>query len=377
MDALKLSVCYIVKNEENNLPISLASVKAAADEIIVVDTGSQDNTKEIARRNGAIVYDFPWQDDFSAPRNYAIEKASGDWILFLDADEAFNGSLDKQALGDYLAGKDDKDAILLIRHNVESWEEIENFNTDWALRIFRRREDLRYRRRIHEQLHKSSGELKIAYAPADFYLLHTGYANAISTSKCQRDLYIMQQIVAEGEWEPVFDYYLTDCCYGTQQYEQALVHAQRFIHSGTEVFGGNGHSYRMILECMRHLSLPDKDMLPWADEACRLYPDLPDFYAERGMILCGLGRLGEAEKLLVEALNIYNGRSADWQHDTYFSREVAAKVAARLGEIAALNRQNNVAANWFVKAMDYYGKNGQVLKKAQKFLRDMEKGKMI
>jgi len=84
---LKLSLCLIVKNEKDNLPRCLNSAKSYVDEIIVVDTGSEDGTPEIAAQYGAKVYYFQWCDDFAAARNYAISQATGDWILMLDADE--------------------------------------------------------------------------------------------------------------------------------------------------------------------------------------------------------------------------------------------------------------------------------------------------
>jgi GT2 family glycosyltransferase/Flp pilus assembly protein TadD len=82
-----LSICMIVKNEELSLAKCLMSVKPVADEIIVVDTGSADKTKAIASALGAKVFDFPWTNDFSEARNYSLSKASGGWILVLDADE--------------------------------------------------------------------------------------------------------------------------------------------------------------------------------------------------------------------------------------------------------------------------------------------------
>jgi glycosyltransferase involved in cell wall biosynthesis len=81
-----LSVCIIVKNNEEIISKCLQSVKELADEIVVVDTGSTDKTKEIAEKFGR-VYDFEWKDDFSAAKNYAISKASNEWILEIDADE--------------------------------------------------------------------------------------------------------------------------------------------------------------------------------------------------------------------------------------------------------------------------------------------------
>jgi GT2 family glycosyltransferase/tetratricopeptide (TPR) repeat protein len=92
-----LSVCMIVKNEEVNLPRCLMSVKPVADEIIVVDTGSTDKTRDIAEALGAKVFDFPWTNDFSEARNYSLSKASGGWILVLDADEVVS-SLDHDKL---------------------------------------------------------------------------------------------------------------------------------------------------------------------------------------------------------------------------------------------------------------------------------------
>ena len=82
-----ISLCMIVKNEEKNIGSCLDSISPLVDEMIVVDTGSTDRTKDIARAFGAKVYDFGWTDNFSEARNFSLSKASGDWILVLDADE--------------------------------------------------------------------------------------------------------------------------------------------------------------------------------------------------------------------------------------------------------------------------------------------------
>ena len=86
---VEISACVITKNEEKNLGRWLKSMRVAADEMIVVDTGSTDRTCELARAAGAKLYHFTWRDDFAAAKNYAIEQAKGRWILFLDADEYF------------------------------------------------------------------------------------------------------------------------------------------------------------------------------------------------------------------------------------------------------------------------------------------------
>ena len=90
-DGPTLSVCMVVKNEQASLGPCLNAVKAIANEIVVVDTGSVDRSPDIARIFGARVFSFDWKDDFSAARNYALQNARADWVLILDADEIIAG----------------------------------------------------------------------------------------------------------------------------------------------------------------------------------------------------------------------------------------------------------------------------------------------
>ena len=92
---VRLSQCMIVKNEEKNIERALTWGKKIVCEQIVVDTGSTDRTVEIAERMGAKLFHFEWIDDFAAAKNFALSKAKGNWIAFLDADEYFS---DKDAL---------------------------------------------------------------------------------------------------------------------------------------------------------------------------------------------------------------------------------------------------------------------------------------
>ncbi len=85
-----ISVCIIAKNEETNIERCLKSLESYKFEIIVVDTGSTDRTKEIALQFTDGVFDYEWTDDFSAARNYAIEQATNDYILMIDCDEYVN-----------------------------------------------------------------------------------------------------------------------------------------------------------------------------------------------------------------------------------------------------------------------------------------------
>ena len=82
-----ISLCMIVKNEEDNIGNCLDNIKDLVDEIIIVDTGSTDKTKEIVKKYTDKIYDFEWVDDFSKARNYSFSKATKDYIFWLDADD--------------------------------------------------------------------------------------------------------------------------------------------------------------------------------------------------------------------------------------------------------------------------------------------------
>ncbi len=88
--ALRVSLCMIAKDEQEHISGCLESVRGLVDEIIVVDTGSADRTKETARSCGAKVFSFPWTGNFAEARNESLRHATGDWIIFLDADERLN-----------------------------------------------------------------------------------------------------------------------------------------------------------------------------------------------------------------------------------------------------------------------------------------------
>ncbi|MDW8115091.1 MAG: glycosyltransferase family 2 protein [Geminocystis sp.] len=139
---MTISLCVIVKNEEENLPC-LESVSSLVTEMVVVDTGSHDKTKDIARKWGAKVYDYQWQDDFSKARNFALQFVTGDWVLVLDGDEKLNEKV--IPLLKKLTGEKDNLVINLIR------EEIGSNSPPYSLvsRLFRRHPQIYFSRPYH------------------------------------------------------------------------------------------------------------------------------------------------------------------------------------------------------------------------------------
>jgi glycosyltransferase involved in cell wall biosynthesis len=142
-----VSFCMIVKNEQRDLRKCLDSVQDLAGELIVVDTGSTDGTRDIAASYGAKVVPFDFTTvDFAAARNHAIAHASGRWILMLDADETLDRA--SAPLIEPLVASDENAAYFLERHNHAS--DSASSTTDYVVRLFPNRPSHRYRGRVHE-----------------------------------------------------------------------------------------------------------------------------------------------------------------------------------------------------------------------------------
>ncbi len=145
-----LSLCMIVKNEEDNLERCLKSVYDVVDEIIIVDTGSTDKTVEIAKKFGATVFYYKWNNDFSAARNFSLDKAKGDWILLMDADDVLDENGKKMIK---VLLKDDKiDAYLFETISYVGDEEGSDALSNLNVRIIKNKDEYRFIGAIHEQI---------------------------------------------------------------------------------------------------------------------------------------------------------------------------------------------------------------------------------
>jgi len=196
--APRLSVCLIVKNEEKFLAQCLISIRGLGAQLIVVDTGSTDRTVEIAREFGAEIYSFAWCDDFSAARNAALEHATGDWILMLDADEELPAAQHAKLRADMRNAATIAFRLPLV--NVGKEDEGRSF----VPRLFRNAPRVCFTGRIHEQVfasllvHAKKWGLKTAFGAAE--LRHHGYTPELlqGRNKIERNLKLLRAAVAES-----------------------------------------------------------------------------------------------------------------------------------------------------------------------------------
>jgi GT2 family glycosyltransferase/tetratricopeptide (TPR) repeat protein len=198
----RLTVCLIAKNEEAFLGRCLKSVRALAHQIVLVDTGSTDRTVDIAKEHGAEVYSFVWCDDFSAARNAALEHATGDWILMLDADEELSPE------GQRLLGKH------LVNSDVIAWRlplidvGREADGATYVPRLFRNAPGVYFQGRVHEQVFGSlevcRQEWGLDNRLGEATLLHYGYTPELTRDrmKAERNLRLLRLAVEEQPGDP-------------------------------------------------------------------------------------------------------------------------------------------------------------------------------
>jgi len=367
-----------VKNEAANLPRSLTALGAVYDELLVVDTGSTDATVAIAERAGARVLKYSWQDDFAAARNYLLEHCTGDWCIFLDADEWFVPTLTRQALAQVIAGalaptgtvaevqQLPADVLLVQRHNVDTDGTL--IGEEWACpRIVRVDPALRYVGRIHEHIAYVGQPVRpLRTVQTPLVLQHSGYAQTVAIDKVRRNLRILQAEIATHGMQPGYHYYLADCYYGLGDYRAAAREAEASIGDVVQMLGDGTHMYHVLLESLRHLGGQDALMLTWAERGIAAFPAQPEFYAERGMTLCALGRLEEARQSLIEALLRYEERGPR-PEGGYFYAKQAGYCAARLGEIMQLLGDDAEAATWYELAARYAPQDQQVQDKIRRW----------
>ena len=344
----------MVKNEEKNLPRSLESLKNAVDEIIVVDTGSKDNTIEIAKSYGAKIIETAWKDDFSTPRNMAIEAATGDVIIFLDADEFF-AYPDK--IRPAINKLSNSTTIIIPRIDIDEEQEKE-LNHDWSMRIFKNVDYLRYRGLIHEHLTNiKDGKMPYIFGSNDLTIYHTGYAASKIKQKLQRNLELIEQEEKISGHKPQHDITLADCYMGLGDYEKVIFHAKKALNSSTQELTGRGRLYRNLMNAMRNLNQPDEEVLKVIEEAIKTLPQLPEFYAESAITLCDLNRLDEAYDHFKKSLKMWKNMSSDTYENSYYPR-IMDVVYAQLSELERLRGNLKEAKRNIDEAMKIAPHNG-------------------
>lgn len=201
-----VSACLITKDEEENLPVCLSSLQGFADEVVVYDTGSSDETVSIAAQLGAEVIEGHWDDDFARARNVALERCRGDWIVWLDADESLVCENPAALREELVRTSPAVDGYSVQIDNLTGAGTGSMF-VHAACRLFRRA-SCEWTGRLHEQIakrgdHGPINQDKLAAAR----ILHTGYLEQTmrSRNKAERNLRVARTEVERNDgWDRGF-----------------------------------------------------------------------------------------------------------------------------------------------------------------------------
>lgn len=362
---MQISACVITKNEEQNIGRYLACVKVFADEIIVVDTGSTDNTVAIAKKAGACVAHFAWQNDFAAAKNFALAKAKGDWIVFLDADEYFSPS-DVAKIRPLLEGVTNRKIAGLITRLINITSDGRDMGTGFdAIRIFRNLPYLRYEGSIHEHLKNFNLAVPLEMKMiADVRIYHTGYSPEIIAAKAKRNIDLILSRQQQGKEQPLDDYFLAEGYYSIKDYSQAIARARLAIKSPVQAVGQEKRPYQILLESLILSNAPLKELDAALAAALSKFPQAADIYFIGGEGFFVGGSYLESEKLFSRGLELLKSDA-----DNTMAQNLVPLANKRRGEIIGqllekVKSLDTVAAIEFLNAIYDKEKDAGLLAKA-------------
>lgn len=289
-----VSLCMIVKNEESNLGRCLASIKNHVDEIIIVDTGSTDRTKEIAREHGAIVYEHPWNNSFSEARNVSLRYATKDLILIMDGDDEFH-SEDLKAF-DLLKEKVTEKEMLIYFDTLNyggDQPSLLNITINPNPRLFSNHAGFCYEGTVHNQLVNHEREVKHIYETIRIF--HYGYLNSYQSfdPNIAYSFYLIMRLIM--------------LYYNKQEYQTSIQYAK---------------------------------------EGLKYYPDSTDINYYYGLANGAIGRVTIAERALKRCLEI-----GDHGRDKFLYGTGSFRAAFELGALYERMRDYEEAFHFYNKAL--------------------------
>lgn len=302
-----ISVCMIVKNEEENLRNCLYKVKNFVDEIIVVDTGSTDSTKSIALEFTDTVYDYEWCNDFAAARNFSVSKANNDWILVLDADE-YMSEFSQKNINAFINSKSNEKVVGRIeRINIL---EDSSGNKKYIERISRlfNKKYFQYEGTIHEQIVSKDSKAYNTMS-VDITACHIGYTReAINkTNKLKRNMDMLIKAVENNPNEPYLYFqlgktnymmkdYVTSCPYFEKALTFQLDYRLEYVEDLIETYGYaliNSSRYSDAMNLKKYL---------------KLYKNSADFHFLLGLIYMNNAKFTQAVERFLECTKLSNGK---------------------------------------------------------------------
>ena len=271
-----ISACAIMKNEISHVEAWVDNARVFAQEIIVVDTGSTDGTNEfLAKQADVKVFHSDWQHDFAQAKNVALQEATGDWLVFTDADECF---FHPENIIEYLEQLEKKsasvEAIFCPIDNIDADSNNEIINSDVVPRLIRNHVGIKYIGAVHEQLTKGSEpwqDIKYIVADRNLAIRHSGYSTKIISFKHQRNYEILRQVMEKSNTPEMYYGFLSESLLGLEKYQDALEYAILAMESPYQPAIQKERFAQVAIESMDKLGLAISDIFSpqQAEEICQ------------------------------------------------------------------------------------------------------------
>lgn len=355
-----ISLCMIVKNEEKMLPRCLESVQGLVDEIIVVDTGSEDRTVQVAKSFGAKVYHHSWQDDFSLHRNQSLSYAESEWILVMDADEELECA-DHDKLRQALKIPD----ISIVSISVHNIDQKSGKQTSFlpSVRLFRRGLNLRYDGIVHNQLKLPESE---AVLSTDVRLYHCGYSLApeVMQKKYERSKTLLRRQIEKNRNDPFANFNYSQILRGESENptpdvcEQIIGHSRQAVEHSDPDKATERHIHLMALDQLAgayfHLG-EYGEAEKCAQRALGHDPDYIDPMFALGHIYTVTEQFEKAIAVFESYLKLVADFKAKEQTNNYILLHLHDQASAwyALGMIHAREENFDQARQCFVKVLTY------------------------
>ena len=298
---MRVSLCMIVKNEEANLSKCLRSAADLVDEVIVVDTGSTDQTKEVAAQFGAKVFDFVWIDDFGAARNESLRHATGNWIFWMDGDDRLDEE-NRKKLRKLFDNLHNENVAYAMKCRCLADVQADTPTLVDHIRLFRNRPEVRWRYRVHEQILPGIRGVGGEVVASDVAIQHVGYVDpAVRRKKQERDLRILELDRAENPDEPFILFNLGWSYEESRRPAEALPLLRRSLELSHPADSIVRKLFTLIMECHRQLRQP-AEALAVCREGQRYYPEDAQLLFQEALMRREAGDLTGAEGCLLRLL---------------------------------------------------------------------------
>lgn len=354
-----ISACLIVKNEEYFLPRCLSSIRDLVDEIILVDTGSDDRTVEIAEQFDCKIYHFPWTGDFSAARNESLKQATSDWILIIDADE----EVPTDQIEGYreVVNRPNLEIVSLSVYNQSpETGDVSSFVT--SVRLFRRSLNLNYQGIVHNRLKIPANRTKVRI---DLKLYHYGYdlPRDKQDLKLERTRLLLEKQLQETPDDLFANFNMIQLLRSKKDADPEKANLRLIEHAdmvlkNPEARQDMYYGHHLMTLYQKAASLALLRRFDEAEQCCRtaleIKPDYLDVLLTLGHILNNTERLDEARRLYCQFL--------DTQQNYNSENEVRAIVIHHLqnahlawfalGDIAEREAKTDEAIEYFLKTLE-------------------------